>query len=69
MARQCLVAAIRHQGEVESSASVEHGLYQSRIAVSFVDMVMERAECEELGKVIIGCDEEKFFQIRDQLPS
>ena len=31
-------------------------------------MVMERAECEELGKVIIGCDEEKFFQIKDQLP-
>ena len=29
---------------------------------------MEGAECEELGKVIIGCDEEKFFQIKDQLP-
>ena len=29
---------------------------------------MEGAECEELGKVIIGGDEEKFFQIKDQLP-
>ena len=36
--------------------------------MSFVDMVMEGAECEELGKVIIGGDEEKFFQIKDQLP-
>ena len=44
MARQCLVAAIRHQGEVESSASVEHGLYQSRIAVSSAGDVMDGAK-------------------------
>ena len=65
MARKCLVAAIRHQGEVESSASIEHGLYQSRIAVSSAEDVMEGAKCEGLRKVIIGGDEEKFFQVRD----
>ena len=30
---------------------------------------MEEARCEELEKVIIGDDEGKFFQVRDQLPS
>ena len=33
------------------------------------DVMMEGAKCEELGKVIISGDEEKFFQIGDQLPS
>ena len=65
MARKCLVAAIRHQGEVESSASIEHGLYQLRIAVSSTEDVMEGAKYEGLRKVIIGGDEEKFFQVRD----
>ena len=32
------------------------------------DVMMEGAKSEELGKVIIGGDEEKFFQIEDQLP-
>ena len=65
MARKCLVVAIRHQGEVESSTSIEHGLYQSRIAVSSAEDVMEGAKCEGLRKFIIGGDEEKFFQVRD----
>ena len=37
--------------------------------MSSADVVMEGAKCVELGKVIIGGDEEKFFQIGDQLPS
>ena len=65
MARKCLVAAIKHQGEVESSASIEHGLYQLRIAMSSTEDVMEGAKYEALRKVIIGGDEEKFFQVRD----
>ena len=65
MARKCLVAAIRHQGEVESSASIEHGLYQLRIAMSSTEDVMEGTKYEGLRKVIIGGDEEKFFQVRD----
>ena len=35
--------------------------------MSSADVVMEGAKCEKLGKVIIGGDDEKFFQIRDQL--
>jgi len=32
-------------------------------------MVIEGAECEELERVIVGNDKEKFFQVRVQLPS
>ena len=32
------------------------------------DVMMEGAKCEELRKVIISVNEEKFFQIRDWLP-
>ena len=31
--------------------------------VSSTDVVIERAKCEELEKVIIGDDKEKFFQV------
>ena len=34
-----------------------------------LDTVVEGAECEELEKVIIDDDKEKFFQVRIQLPS
>ena len=36
--------------------------------VSSTDVVIERAKCEELEKVIIGDDKEKFFQVSVQLP-
>ena len=36
--------------------------------VSSTDVVIERAKCEELEKFIIGDDEEKFFQVRVQMP-
>ena len=32
------------------------------------DVMMEGAKCEELRKVIISVNEEKFFQIGDWLP-
>ena len=32
------------------------------------DVMMEEAKCEELRKVIISVNEEKFFQIGDWLP-
>ena len=30
--------------------------------------VVERTKCEQLEKVIIGDDEEKFFRVKVQLP-
>ena len=67
MARQCLVAVIRHQTGGESSASAEQGLYQSRMLVLSTDVVIEGAKCKELEKIIVGDDEEKFFQVGVQL--
>ena len=32
------------------------------------DVVVEGVKCEQLEKVVIGNDEEKFFQIGVQLP-
>ena len=60
MARQCLVVAIMHQPENEPSASAQAGLQQLRIPVSSIDAVLERASCEELGKVVISDNKEKF---------
>ena len=33
-----------------------------------MDAVLEGANCEELEKVFIGDDKEKFFQVKTQLP-
>ena len=33
-----------------------------------MEVVLEGAECEQLEKVVIGDDEEKFFQVGVQLP-
>ena len=38
------------------------------MSVLSTNVVIERAKCEELEKVIIGDDEEKFFQVRVQMP-
>ena len=38
------------------------------MSVLSTDVVIERAKCEELEKVIIGDDEEKFFEVRVQMP-
>ena len=34
----------------------------------FTEAVAKRAECEQLEKVVISNDEEKFFQVGVQLP-
>ena len=68
MARQYLVAAILYQLEDESLASAKVGLQQSRILVLSIDAVLEGASYEELEKVVISDDKEKFFQFGAQLP-
>ena len=68
MARQCLVAAILHQPKAESSASVEKGLQPSKTLMLPVNGPAEEAKCEDLEKFVVGDDQEKFFQVRAQLP-
>ena len=36
--------------------------------MSSIDVVLEGASCEELEKVVVGDDKEKFFQVRALLP-
>ena len=68
MARQCMVAAIRHKPEVEPLACRERDLQQLKPPVLSIDKPAEEAKCEDLVKVTIGDDPEKFFQIGSQLP-
>ena len=67
MARQCLVAAIMHQLEAESSAFVEGGSQQLRILVLSTDAMSEEAKYERMEEVVIDGDSEKFFQVEAQL--
>ena len=68
MARQCLVAAIRHRTGGDPSASTGWDLLQSKVSVLSAGVMAEEAKCEQLEKVIIGDYEEKFFLVRVQLP-
>ena len=67
-ARQCLVVAILHQPEAESSVSAERGLLQSKTLVLLVNGLAEEVKCEDLEEMVVGDDPEKFFQVRTQLP-
>ena len=68
MARQCMVAAIQHKPEAEFSVHGEKGLQQLKSSALSIDKPAENAKCEDLVKVVIGDDPEKFFQIGSQLP-
>ena len=68
MTRQCMVAAILHRQNVESSAFSKRNLQQSKTLTSINDESAEGAKCEDLEKVTVGDDQEKFFQVGSQLP-
>ena len=68
MARQCMVAAILHRPNAESSASAERNLQQSITTVLPNNGPTKEAKCEDLEKVTIGNDSKKFFQVGSQLP-
>ena len=68
MARQCMIAIIRHKPETELSAHGEKDLQQLKPLVLSIEKLAEEVECEDLVKVTIGDDLEKFFQIGSQLP-
>ena len=68
MVRQCMVAAIRHRPEAEPVTLNEKELQQLKPPVLSIDGTSEEVECEDLVKVTIGDDLEKFFHIGSQLP-
>ena len=68
LAKQCMVAAIQHKPEAESSVHGEKGLKQLKSSALSIDKPAEDVKCEDLVKVVIGDDPEKFFQIGFQLP-
>ena len=69
MARQCMVATISRQPSVEPSASTEKGLWQSATLVLPGNESADEVKCEDLEKVAVGVDPEKFFQVDSELPS
>ena len=68
MARQCMVAAIRHKPEVEPMTLKEKELQQLKPPMLSMDETSEEVECEDLVKITIGDDPEQFFQVGSQLP-
>ena len=68
MARQCLIAAIQHKPETGTSASKENDLWQLKTSSSSLVGPAVEMKCEDLDKVIIGDDLERFFQVEARLP-
>ena len=68
MARQCLIAAIQHKPESGISATKENDLQQLEAPASLFSGPADEVKCEDLNKVIIGDNPERFFQVGAQLP-
>ena len=68
MARQCLITAIQHKPESGTSATKENELQQLETPVSLFNGPVDKVKCEDLDKVVIGDDLEKFFQVGARLP-
>ena len=51
-----------------SSTSAKKGLQQSKTPVLPNNGSTEEAKCEDLEKVVVGNDPEKFFQVGSQRP-
>ena len=63
MARQCLIAAIQHKLEVNTSAITKNDLQQLETPASLFSGPVDEVKCEDLEKVVIGDDSERFFQV------
>ena len=68
VARQCLVVAIQHKPEVDTSATVENDSQQLKTPASLSGEPANEVKCEDLEKVVVGDNPEKFFQIGAQMP-
>ena len=67
-ARQCMVAALSHRSEMESSDPKEKDLYQSKAPAPLLEIAAEEAKCEDLERVVVGSDAERFFQVGARMP-
>ena len=63
-----MVTVIQHKPEAESSAHGEKDLQKLKSSALSINKPAEDAKCEDLIKVVIGDDLEKFFQLGSQLP-
>ena len=68
MARQCLVATIQHKPEADTLATAENDLQQLETPTSLFSEPTDEVKCEDLEKVVVGDDPEKFFQVGTQMP-
>ena len=68
MTRQCLVVAIQHKPKAETLAIVENNLQQSETPASLFSKPADEVKCEDLEKVIVGDDLERFSQVGTQMP-
>ena len=68
VARQCLVAAIQHKPEVDTSAIAENDSQQLKTPASLSSEPTDEVKCEDLEKVAIGDDPRKYFQIAVDTP-
>ena len=63
MARQCLIATIQHELEGDTSAIAENDLQQLETPASLFSGPADKVKCEDLEKVVIGDDPERYFQV------
>ena len=63
-----MVTAIQHRPETKRMTLSEKELEQLKPPVLSIDRPAEEAKCDDLVKITIGDDPEKFFQIGSQLP-
>ena len=68
VARQCLIMVIQHKQESSTSATRENDLQQLETPASLINGPADEVKCEDLDKVIIGDDPERYFQVGAQLP-
>ena len=67
VARQCMVATILHKPEAVPLDFAKRPSQQSRASTSSGGGTTEEASCEDLKRVIIDTDPDKFFQVGAQL--
>ena len=68
MARQCLIATIQHKPEIDTSTITGNDLQQLETPASLFIGLSDEVKCEDLEKVVIKDDPERFFQIGAQIP-